>query len=511
MDPPETMEAGQIPGASSMRDLDRFDNNSERKKFYVVGRARYRPFVAEPEENANFVNVMPLAASDAYDSLVESLGDPFVDLIGSASDEFGLTRETAFKPFIENIWRPGINTVLESQNGLVADGTHTPQITTGGQFCFDVKLLKLMDKRKNDLNLDFNNSVTRTEAVQQVRLLRSKFRQLPNEFMRILFRGPLGPNGEPVGLEDSQGIFADNDVDAPYNLDLSKESDLVQFNFLEDYIGSTVVDYALVDAETNETYAYVMAIIKPGQNLRFTNSDLGTSLAFASETPDRTGTIYTLLSEGRIGIPQEFQGGNVSTEATSEQIAAGTSETLDISKSTNATNGPHALQGGLSKSVDRYASTKGRYKTNRFGTREEIESLTWIEGPEGSAIGLLQASNGTYESPLMIRAYQFGPDMASVLQRVPQKAVLVWVPPQEAGRKDGYFTDVQVPDWALIEPWASQFDVAPMWDLGDLDDAPEDPMQRRTWKLLKACDEGYSEDPMDYGFRGGFIMEIFLE
>jgi len=492
--PVETIEAGQIQGASSMRELDRFDENGQKKKFYVVGRARYRPFLAESNPNANFINIMPLGASDAYDSLVASLGDPFVNLIQDLMNEPNLDQETAFKPFIENIWTVGINSVLESQNGLIADGLHTPQITDGGQFCFDIKLSKLMDKRKNDQNIDFNNNLTRTEAVQQIRLIRSKFRQLPREFMRILFRGPLGPNGEYLGLEDPEGIFADNDVDAPYKLDPSKPDDLAQFQYLDEYAGSQILEIQMKAADTQETYAYGLFFVRPGFAEQFLQSSFFRLLQQYQQDADRSGTIY-ITTDGGGRNDENIAGGH-------DEQAPGPISGLTLQG---------GLIGGTPKGVDRYTRLKGQCKTNRFGTYEEIESLTWIEGPSGAAIGLLQQSDGTYESPLMIRAYEYGPDMDAILQKVPQKAILVWVPPKEAGRKDGYFGDTQEPDWDLIAPWASQFDVAPMWDLGDLMDAPEDPMQRRTWKLLKACDEGYSEDPRDYGFRGGFIMELFVD
>jgi len=474
-------------GLQGMQDADHYDGaqNMTPMKFYVVGRGRYVPFALPPSDQYDLRYILPLSATDVYYGMQDSFGPnwpQFVNLLFDGNN-VNVADPDAFRRFQERIWAPNVFAFLESYSDLVSEGPHTPQLTEGGNFCFDVKLCKLLPKRQT-VDLDFNLDVNRTRAVQLLRLLRARLNVLPKSLVQMLMRGPPeGPFGPFPGIQNPVANYPENQADVPF---AGATNDEFRWHPLfEDN-----QQYAVYARDIRGIpYAYIYVLVNNEFSEVFKNSPIGQAI---DQNPD----IYSDATDGIYqGQQIEALAGGHTTEATALQ----TTEASTIQTAAEPTVEPATdLEGG-----DMYALCKGPCKTNRYGTYEDLAKLQWTSKGR-SAIGI-----DFSEWPIVIKAHHWGPEIPDLLRETQRQTFLVWVPPKDEGRSDGYFAS-NAPDYALMYPWTTHFDVMPLWDLEPLSDVPNDTISRTTWKLLKAMDENYDEDPTEYGFRGGYLMEVYF-
>jgi len=462
-------------GQQGMQDADHFDgfNRVAPMKYYVIGRGRYRPFEMGPSDTVDFRNVLPLSATDMYYGLLQYLGpDAFEAFKQLITTQQNTSNEDALAIFIANMWAPTVIALLESHTSLRSDG-HTLQLTTGGYFCYDVKLSKYMPKKLNT-DLDYNNDITLTRATKLLRIIRARLNALPISLTQLLFAGPPeGPFGPYAGLLDPTATYPENSTDEPFANAINED-----FDWYPTFRQNLQYAYYMFAPGAAEPYAFMYIVVREDEQ------DI---VAY------RNSTVFRALSENEgasyVDYTNTLFGPEAILQAGSKDIAGGATKKRK-------------------KTLDKesmYETTKGNSKTNRFGTKEDIDGLQWyIEGD--AALGLIMPDGS--DVPL-VKAHMYGESMGPLLKKMPYKSIFVWFPPLEEGRSDGYYKG-NTPDYASMSPWAHAYDVRPLWDLGSMDEAPEERNLRTVWKLLKSLDEGYSEDPEDYGLRGGFITEIML-
>jgi len=476
-DTTQTLEGG----LQGMQDADHYDgaDNMVPMKYYVVGRGRYVPFDLPPIEAIDVRNILPLSAMDVYYGMQEVFGPNWQNFVNLLFDgPVDVTDEEAFARFQERIWAPSVFALLESHSDLVSDGLHTLQLTDGGNFCFDVKLCKLLPKRQNN-DLDFNLDVNRTRAVQLLRLLRARLNVMPKSFVQMLMRGPAESAFGPYpGIQNPVARYPENAADVPF-------ANATNDEFRWHPLFEENQQFAVYARDVRGIpYAYIYAIVNSNFVDIFKESPIGQAL-------ELNPNIYSDAIDGIYEAQQEIAGG--STEHNVEPVAP-------IAQSPPAQIG---LSDTLDGGQDMYVMCKGACKTNRFGSYEDLSKLQWTAQGQ-SAIGI-----DFSEWPIMIKAHKWGPEIPDLLRQTQRQTFLLWIPPKDEGRADGYFASNE-PDYELMYPWATHFDVMPLWDLAPLSEVPNDRISRTTWKLLKALDENYEEDPLEYGFRGGYLMEVYF-
>lgn len=241
------------------------DGRLDGQKYYVIGRARYRALEVAPNP-ANMLNVMPLMALDAFAAMRQTIRAKSSATWATVRSAFcdahpeapagPPTDRKALSGFVHGIWAPRVKATLEAHQGFVSEGQHTPLLDSGGYFCFDVKLCKLMKRRDRTMDQDINYDITRVRAIEVLRILRTKFAELPEAFRNAFFRGPADADGNYNGIpQDAQWPL--NDRDEPYAT--SADDD---FTYAESYGGP---DRAPTWRVVEKEWGLVLLMIKPGR------------------------------------------------------------------------------------------------------------------------------------------------------------------------------------------------------------------------------------------------------
>ena len=209
------------------------------EKYYVLGRARLRGF--DLDEETDLRETLPLGAQEVHAAIRASDWNPRAN-----------NAQRNFNSFVEKVWQPAVAENVEASSELVQGPGH---------FCFDVKVSKLMPRKTHDDD-DINGSITRTRAIEILRILRTKLSQLPQAFMRILFRGPK-VNDRRVGVV--RGQFPDNEHDEPFS---QNEND--DFLYSSKYDKDEGPQYETFEKD----WGLLIAVIKPRKNIDAVRDDL---------------------------------------------------------------------------------------------------------------------------------------------------------------------------------------------------------------------------------------------
>lgn len=430
---PPDLQGGNL-GMANGEHRDDVDLGGE--KFYVVGRGRYRNWQLDAPEGpegpqVDMRNVLPLEAPLAFTALRDALQQQNAwqparaALVQAGIDAEALpadaeaTNENALEAFCKAVWGPTVRGALEAHSGFVPD-EHKPQLLSGGRVCFDVKICKLLPRKARDRDADINGDITRTRAIEVLRMLRTRIASWPVELSRVLFRGQAAEDGTYPGIQNGFEL-PENDADEPFSR-LPNDA----FRYAPEYEGQP-------DPATG---------VPPGPVVQVIENDWGLRV-------------------------------NIIKPAAEEE-----------------------LEGG---EKDMYTVVRGQDAHNRFGTRSELRRLEWLT--DGKAfVGLQQLDDGSS----MIEAWKWASSMPQLLQPLLAKGrVFVWVPPEHAGRADGYYAaaTAQVPHWAAIELWALDFYATPASRLAQ----PETPRQMRTARLLN---RERADIPAGWDDRAGTVFLI---
>jgi hypothetical protein len=211
------------------------------QKYYVAGRARYRGFDVK-DDDTNLKETLPLSASTVFDAMRTAKNTTLDDW---HTGQGPVTRRKSFNNFVETVWTPTVVANLEASSGL----DQGP-----GRYCYDIKISKLQNRKKRDDD-DINGSITRTRAIEILRLLRTKLSQIPDKLSKILFRGPK-INNRYDGL--IKGQYPDNEHDEPFSQTVDDD-----FLFAPTYDKDDGPSYEVFDKD----WGLLIAVIKPQKNI----------------------------------------------------------------------------------------------------------------------------------------------------------------------------------------------------------------------------------------------------
>ena len=390
------------------------------QKYYVVGRGRYKPFTVNDAdaEDADYRNILPLDAGQAFEALQarlteEGLWGP-VEAYFQSADLNG----DAFRGFLGALWAPTVRQALVAHSGLAASD-HSPLVTNGGYFCFDVKLAKLMSKKMRQVgyspdaeeDLDINGNLSRTRGVELLRILHTKLAALPDMVIKALMRGTQQADGSFPGIQ-GDARWPENDSDEPF----ASAQDSA-FEYSPEYAAGP--DGALVGPTfraMQTPWGLLLAIIKPGSEDDFEAS-------------------------GAMPAAEEA--------AVEEELSAGYADpALDYAqKSATAHNDP-------------YPELKGSHKASPWGPRHELAAgnYKWLRAGN-SILGFSHELIGG-KPALFARAHRWGPQMPALLAQARAEApgtVIVWFPPSGTFKTEGYYGNDNIMNTALMAPWIAAF------------------------------------------------------
>ena len=209
------------------------------QKYYVVGRARLKGF--DVEEDTDMKHTLPLSAQKVFRAMRAARPETVADYNPGGA----LREKKSFDNFVETVWKPTVLSSIDASSDLEQGP---------GRYCYDIKVSKLQDRKKRDDD-DINGAITRTRAIEILRILRTKLSELPRRLINLLFRGPK-VNGRYTGLV--VGEYPDNEHDEPFSQNEDK-----------DFLYSR--DYDKDEGPTYETFSkpwgLVVVVVKPGQAL----------------------------------------------------------------------------------------------------------------------------------------------------------------------------------------------------------------------------------------------------
>lgn len=194
------------------------------QKFYTIGRARYKPFAAFPEnEQRDWFNVLPLDLG-RLKVLVQDIYDQ--DL---TSNEF-LDR-------LQDRWAPFCEQNVLAHSGLI--GSEFSASGQTGRYTFDIKLVHQEPTRA--AGLDINANISRSDAVEKLRAIRSVLTYaLPAPFLKVLFRGWIhlnldeeNPNVDPFTDMTLEDFNSDYDEVFSALTQISDDNQSLEFRFKE--------------------------------------------------------------------------------------------------------------------------------------------------------------------------------------------------------------------------------------------------------------------------------------
>jgi hypothetical protein len=444
-----------LGGASSMRSGEHKSQISlDSLKYYVVGKGRYKSFQLERSDDVDMRNVMPLGAYEAFESMkayLESAGrwKSVRDALIGTRDE-GSKNENAYQGFIEDVWAPAVRGSLESHTGLVGD-MHMPQLTSGGTICYDVKVLKMLPRRSSFQDMDINGDITRTRAIEILRILRTKIAQWPAPLAEVMFRGHEDSDGNIQPIQTD--TWPHNASDEPFSGFINSD-----FQYNADFVGPDGSGPTF--QATEKPWGLLVAIIKPGSEDEFEQE-------------------FEVVSASR-----SVSGGAKAFKAHHKDHK---SEYLKDLKDTKDLK-------------DMYAFTKIG-PTNKFGTRKELTELEWVTNGH-AAVGLKDG---------FIEAWRWHSTMPKLLQSLNKSqnnvyhVYHVYIPAKTAGRADGYFATDE-PDWASMIPWALEFSAScsvPRAAAAAAETAVAEKMARKMLGMKTSM-----PDVKSRGHRGGNYIEI---
>jgi hypothetical protein len=209
------------------------------QKYYVVGRARLKGF--DVDEDTDMKHTLPLSAQKVFRAMRAARPETVADYNPGGA----LREKKSFDNFVETVWKPTVLSSIDASSDLEQGP---------GRYCYDIKVSKLQDRKKRDDD-DINGAITRTRAIEILRILRTKLSELPRRLINLLFRGPK-VNGRYTGLV--VGEYPDNEHDEPFSQNEDK-----------DFLYSR--DYDKDEGPTYETFSkpwgLVVVVLKPGQAL----------------------------------------------------------------------------------------------------------------------------------------------------------------------------------------------------------------------------------------------------
>ena len=229
------LEAGAL-GMNNGEHRDEIDLSG--KKFYVMGRGRYKAMHYEASDNdRDWRNNLPLDFYSFFDYFnSDERTNSFKNAWNGLKNHFSTLaprgpanrKEERIKREFQKVWKTMVKDNLEAHNGLVTSIEHEPNMHREGYFCYDVKLCRLMGKKKSK-DLDINRDLTKTRALEILRILHTRIQTLPKEFVNALFRGPK-INGRYVGLFKDND-WPENDADEPFSENTDKD-----FQYRDDFV-----------------------------------------------------------------------------------------------------------------------------------------------------------------------------------------------------------------------------------------------------------------------------------
>jgi hypothetical protein len=229
------LEAGAL-GMSNGEHRDEIDLSG--KKFYVMGRGRYKAHHYDASDNdRDWRNELPLdfysffnyfnseERSDSFKTAWKNLKSYFATLgpRGPAN-----RKEERIRKEFQKVWKIMVKDNLEAHNGLVTSIEHEPNMHREGYFCYDVKLCRLMGKKRSK-DLDINRDISKTRAIEILRILHTRIQTLPKEFVNALFKGPQ-KNGRYIGLFKDDD-WPENEADEPFSNNMDED-----FQFRDDFV-----------------------------------------------------------------------------------------------------------------------------------------------------------------------------------------------------------------------------------------------------------------------------------
>lgn len=455
------------------------------QKFYVIGRARYKPFEVDSAdaEAADYRNILPLDAAQAYKAIqasleAQGLWDPVeayfrsadggpedgaaeaAEADGAAEGPGGAGAADPFRGFLSTVWAPTVRDHLVAHSGLTAS-EHAPLLTTGGHFCFDVKLARLMSKKGRQLgynpdaeeDLDINGNITRTRAAELLRILHTKLSELPNPFIKALFRGQEAEDGSYPGIQ-SDVKWPDNDSDEPF-----ASAPDAAFRYHPDYSGAAGAGGAPAFRVVERPWGLLLAVIKPGAEADFETSD-------GSNWPEA----------GAVGAP--------AAEAVEESPAP-------EEESPAAADLQGGLEGGQQDGLQGlHQELKGQAQgASPWGSMADLSGggFTWLRAGN-TILGYSPELIGGKTPAMFVRAHRYGPEMASLITTARKSApgpVVVWFPPAGTFKTEGYYGSANAMNAPLMAPWVSAFGAT-----------HGSPSFKRPL------------DPQDFGLRGGHFLYL---
>jgi hypothetical protein len=464
-------------GVSGMRDGEhKGQNDLSPNKFYVMARGRYKSFERDPnEDERDWRHELPVEAHLVWGALNDTLTERTMRKVTQDLNKLS-GQNNAYASFVLSLWYPLVKQNLDAFNGLITNSEHQPMMHQKGSFCYDVKICRLM-KRKMGSDMDINGDISKTRAMELLRILHTKIGLLPRSVVDILFKG-LGTNAE----------WPQNEADEPFSAKSNED-----FRFDDEYVSDNI---GPMFKAIKQSWGTVLCIVKRSSVDEFEDTDFGQHEGDEAdeEQADQAEEAAEEQAE-QAEVEQIIQAAEA--EAAEAEGPAGSDESPEAAvRSSPIANRTRArkVRGGLTSSI--LSELQGGTKHNRFGTRSEMEELEWISDGQ-SSVGLLRLRDGKN----VVLAYVWSDTMPELLKGL--KGLHVWFPPVGLGKSDGYFSNNEV-DYEAMRPWVESFDVKP----GSVLEKPKSKKHILTHKALMAG-TSYESPPLeDFGLRGGHFLWI---
>ena len=430
------------------------------KKYYVIGRARYKNFKLRKNGNVNLIQTLPLSFENFLKSLQTHNGglteENYEDLNANFNfgDDFD-TPEENFEFGLHELWATAVQNYIQSgYTGFTADA-HNLQLKEGGEFCYDVKLSRLMPKRI----IDHREDPTKEQILYSLKYLLLQF------YEKV-----------PVLMENIFNVRIDEEE--------SKEENLKKILKM------------VIAEEIN---------IGNWKTIQKPNGVIKIKLRPEAEAEEEQAQEEEEQAEEEAEEEQaEEQGEEQGEEQQDEEDVFSLTQprSPSIQRYQIEEESPSMYGGSKVKEVIR--KVKGSKSINAFGRNEDLENLTWYN-MRGSIVGL-------NKEPLYIRAHKYSKKMPDLITKLKKEhsvdKIAVWIPPKSVGRADGYFKDNDV-DYPSIMPWLLAFEVkgAENYEepLGGKTD--KEKMQRIIYRALSK--EKFKSNLIENeGLRGGILIYI---
>jgi hypothetical protein len=449
-----------------------------RKKYYVIGRARYKNFKLKPNSNVNLIKSLPLSFENFVEALKTYNGgltdQNYQDL--NANFDFGEDQETAEENFefgLFQLWESAVQSYVQSgYTGFVSDA-HNLQLKQGGEFCYDVKLSRLMPKRI----IDHSEDPTKEQILYSLKFLLLQFYERVPKLMEKLF---------DISFE---GESKEDQLKKVLKLVLSEN---IKIGHWREKLLLNGISLKKVDDGDG------------GDGDGDGDGGEGDGDGGEGDGGDGDGDLLEELNQADAAEDKsKSESESEEEDAKSVQKMPKKSESISPKVSRHEIEEESPIFGG-SKIKEIIRKVKGQNNVNAFGRNEDLENLTWYNH-KGSIIGI-------NNNPMYIRAHKYSKKMPELVKTIKEKHALdklaVWIPPKSVGRADGYFKSDEV-DYKSIMPWLLAFEVKGSENYDEPEGGKTDKQKMERLMYRGLSKEKFKTNLIENeGLRGGILIYI---